>query len=341
MKFTLMRGIKISVIALSLLAIVSLYSCGDQTQKKSQDFSEKLKLRINIHRYEQALFPLNPQSLSASLPALSKEFSFFLGDQYLEPSNLARLQAYLSDSLIRSLYISTQKNYPSLDTLEAELGVAFANYQKACPGKRTPHVYTYISGLDHENPIRFVDSVLLIGIDMYLGSSERYYQQLGIPEYKCLGLSRAYIPCDCMKQLAFPLISNNKREKTLLDWMILQGKVLYFLDVTLPEKGDNLKITYTPSQINWCRENEALIWSFFISQKLLYNTDKRHVQDFVADAPFTKGFSKESPGRVGVWTGWQIVRAYMKNNPGLSIQKLFNNEDAQSILQNSGYKPVK
>jgi hypothetical protein len=337
----LMPGIKLRFLVSLVLMSAILLSCGDPKQEKFTEKDKIASVGLGIHRYEQALFPLDPQTLETSLPALSKEYSFFLGDQYLEPENLARLKEYLSDSLIRSLYVSTQKAYPSLDTLENELGVALAYYQESFPGRKIPEVYTYISGLDYENPVRFVDSVLLIALDMYLGSSARYYQQLGIPAYKCLGMDREYIAGDCMKQIAFPLIRDSKRDKTLLDWMLMQGKVLYFLDLTLPGKEDALKIAYSPAQLEWCKENEAMIWSFLISKKLLYNTDKQQVQDFIADAPFTKGFPKESPGRTGVWTGWQIVRAYMKNNPKISLQELFNNEDAQQILQHSGYKPKK
>ena len=47
----------------------------------------------------------------------------------------------------------------------------------------------------------------------------------------------------------------------------------------------------------------------------------------------------ESPGRVGVWIGWQIVRSYMKNN-NVTLQELFA-KDAKEIFDNSKYKPKK
>jgi len=339
-----MRAIKRAGIALLsvLLLSLSFTSCKQQGQE-GQGFKrlQADPVKVKIHRYEQALFQLDANALQKGLPGLQPDFSFFLGENYLAPENLSRLNGYVSDTLIRSLYQATQIAYPQLDSLETSLGVALANYQQAFPAKKLPKVYTYVSGLDYENPVRAVDSVLLVALDMYLGQSSRFYQQLGIPAYKTLGLERTNIAADCMKQLAFPLIRDSKRDKTLLDWMVMQGKVLYFLDATLPEGQDAYKITYKPEQIKWCYENEKLIWSFLISQKLLFRTDRQYVQDFIADAPFTKGFSKESPGRIGVWTGWQIVRAYMAKNEGVSLQQLFDNEDSQKILKDSGYKPGK
>lgn len=344
MKFTLMPVINhVGRTFLGFCLLLFLFSSCHQNQKEGSIVKklEVTPLKIHIHRYEQALFRLDPSTLQKELPRLHQEYSFFLGDKYLVPENLTRLQGYLNDTLIRSLYQATQTEYPGMDSLENGLGIALAGYHAAFPDKKVPRVFTFVSGLDYENPVRVADSVVLIGLDMYLGTSSRYYKQLGIPEYKCLGLGREYIVGDCMKQLAYPLIKDSKRDKTLLDWMILQGKVLYFLDATMPEGSDALKIVYKPGQLKWCFENEKLIWSFLISQKLLFSTDRQNVQDFIADAPFTKGFPKESPGRVGVWTGWQIVRTYMEKNEGVSIKQLFENEDSQKILKESGYKPEK
>ncbi|PJB58994.1 MAG: gliding motility lipoprotein GldB, partial [Bacteroidetes bacterium CG_4_9_14_3_um_filter_41_19] len=57
------------------------------------------------------------------------------------------------------------------------------------------------------------------------------------------------------------------------------------------------------------------------------------------EAPFTTGFSNESAPRVGIWLGWQIVKAYHENHPEISLNELISNADTQEILQKSGYKP--
>jgi uncharacterized protein YjaZ len=47
----------------------------------------------------------------------------------------------------------------------------------------------------------------------------------------------------------------------------------------------------------------------------------------------------ESPGMVGRYIGWQIVRSYMENNTVTVPQLLIKNAD--EIFKNSKYKPKK
>jgi uncharacterized protein YjaZ len=60
-------------------------------------------------------------------------------------------------------------------------------------------------------------------------------------------------------------------------------------------------------------------------------------------APFSKFYleiDNESPGRVGQWIGWQIVRSFMENNPQVTVQELLL-MDAKQIFEKSKYKPKK
>jgi uncharacterized protein YjaZ len=47
----------------------------------------------------------------------------------------------------------------------------------------------------------------------------------------------------------------------------------------------------------------------------------------------------ETPPRIGVWLGWQIVRSFMENND-IPMQKMMV-LDAKEIFQKSKYKPAK
>ena len=57
---------------------------------------------------------------------------------------------------------------------------------------------------------------------------------------------------------------------------------------------------------------------------MLYSTDQKLAPRFINPAPFSKFYleiDNDSPGQVGAWIGWQIVRSYMKNND-VSIEEL-------------------
>jgi uncharacterized protein YjaZ len=63
---------------------------------------------------------------------------------------------------------------------------------------------------------------------------------------------------------------------------------------------------------------------------------------FINLAPFSKFYleiDNESPGRVGTWIGWQIVRSFMLNNK-VSLQQMLK-MDEKELFDKSKYKPKK
>lgn len=46
-----------------------------------------------------------------------------------------------------------------------------------------------------------------------------------------------------------------------------------------------------------------------------------------------------APGRIGIWVGWQMVRAYMDAHPETNIHQLLLMTEGLDFLQESGYKP--
>ena len=114
-------------------------------------------------------------------------------------------------------------------------------------------------------------------------------------------------------------------------------KIYYTLEVS-----DVQKMGYTVDKYDWVLANESFIWKYFVENKLLYSTDTKLYTRFIANAPFSKFYidiDKESPGSVGVWLGWQIVRSYMKNN-NVTLQHLLQT-NSEEIFKRSKYKPRK
>ena len=71
------------------------------------------------------------------------------------------------------------------------------------------------------------------------------------------------------------------------------------------------------------------------------NSKAIKIQKYIAEAPFTPGIGEKSDSapKLGIWTGWQIVKKYMDKNPELTLQQLMHENDAQKILNESKYKP--
>ncbi len=296
---------------------------------------------IVIKRYEKALFSLDKKHLRQGMATLYPDYSYFLGNQWQDTMNILRIYNFLNDPNINELYDLTIKKYPDVTILEKDLTVAFSRFRQAYPEKPVPQVFTYVSGLDIENPVYYSDTAMAIGLDIFLGSNVTAYQKAGLPKYKIMRFTPDHILPQCMLAVSDNLIRMDEKSNTLLDQMIMAGKELYFLDVTLPGMKDEYKIGYTPGQLDWSRRNESNIWAFIIEHQILFSSDPQGISKMMTDAPFTSGFAAESPGRLGAYMGWQIVRTYMKEADGVTLKQLMEDTDAKKILKVSVFKPGK
>lgn len=295
--------------------------------------------QIIIHRYEKALFSIPKNSFRQGLDKIAPEYKVFLGDNYSSPEATDQLLMFVADPQNQQVYSECIKRFPDLNQLTAGFSEAFGRMKKEIPGIKIPAIYTYVSGFDFEYPIKYSDSALIIALDMYLGSDYKGYNKMGMPLYISSRLTPDHILPDCMKEISLALIKT-KKTPVLLDAMIEQGKMLYFADALLPETEDNIKIGYSAKQLAWCSDNEKNLWEFLIGNELLFSAEAQSMSMFMTDGPFTSSFSQESPARTGAWLGWQIVRAYMKNN-SIPFADLLADTDSQKILEKSGYKPGK
>jgi hypothetical protein len=206
------------------------------------------------------------------------------------------------------------------------------------PKTKTPKIITLISEMDYLNKVIYTDSLVLISLDLYLGKDHKFYD---FPDY----LRQNFEPNQIMPDLVSSFASKKivpPIQNDLLSQMIYFGKELYLKDLLLPTTSDAEKIGYTPAQITWCTENEGYIWRYFMEEKLIYSTDSKLANRFINLAPFSKFYleiDNESPGRVGTWIGWQIVRSFMENNE-VNLSDLMQ-IDAKEIFNKSKYKPKK
>jgi hypothetical protein len=335
---------KLSLSTLIILFVVLSFSCNKCQHEKPRVSQIELRkedsIKIRIHRYEKALFAVDKNNLKSGLRKIQREYHFFLAGD-LNDNDVKQIRDYLTDPLLLNLYNDCLKFYPDVKNLELQFSKAFSYIKYNFPDKKIPEVFTYVSGMDYDNPIRYADSVLLVALDMYYGNNYSYYRKLGQPFYRQNRFRKDYILPDCMKEIGKTMIDNSKGDKKFIDFIVYAGKLLYFLDATLPDTQDSLKIGYTSQQMAWCIKNEPNVWSFIIDRNLLYTTEPGAITKFCVDGPFTPFFSKQSPPRLGEWIGWQIVRGYMENNKNISMKALFTNQDAQEILLKSKYKPKK
>jgi len=325
-----------------------LISC--DSERLDIDVSD-INVEIQIKRFEKDLFELDPDNILENIPLFSAKYGLFyeLFNKNIiniggieNPVYKNSLGDFITDPDMRSVYKDCMDQYTDMEDIAETLANAFKHYKYYFPSKPLPEIITFISGFNYN--IVTTDSILAIGLDMYLGTDYKYYSMLQLPKYRTNNFHKEAIVPDCLKGWATSEFENNNSKKDLLSQMVYNGKLLYFMDAMLPDISEHsgLKIGYTTEQKRWCSQNESNIWAFFVEQKLLYSTDHSENIKYIGEAPFTPGFPEGSPGRVGQWLGWQIVRAYMNNNPDVSLKELMEEEnDGQKILTKSKYKPGK
>lgn len=312
-----------------LFILFGVYSCKNESGV-SEDVS-KIRINLTVIRFDKQFAEAKPGDISL----LKNEFPYLFPKQYSDSVWIAKL----NDTLQKELYSEVNEEFPDFATETADLELLFKHALYYFPNYKVPKVITVISDVDYSNRVILADSLLLIGLDNYLGKDHRFYG--GIEQYIAAGLDKDYLISDVASafyktRVRFP------SDRTFLAQMIYYGKELYLKDMLMPLATDAQKIVYTTEELEWAQANEEQIWRYFIEQEILYSTDNMLAPRFLDPAPFSKfrlELDNESPGRLGRYMGWQVVRAFMNNNE-VKLNQLLE-LSAEEILKNSNYKPKK
>lgn len=307
---------------------IAFASC--EKKSKGEKAVESIPVEIKVVRFDKLFFETPPQDLGK----LKKEFPYFFPAGNDDKVWLDKMQ----NPLWRELYTEVQKKYSNFEPVQKELETLFKHIKYNFPQTKIPKVITVISEMDYNKKVIYTDSLVIISLELYLGKGHKFYQ---FPSYLKQNFEQKQISPDVVSSFSTQKIILGS-DKDLLGQMIYFGKQMYLKDVLLPNYNDAEKMGYTPEQIKWCEENESYIWRYFIENEMLYIDDERLNNRFINQAPFSKFYleiDNESPGRVGAWMGWQIVRSYMKNNE-VSLQDMLKMNSKQ-IFEKSKYKPKK
>ena len=314
---------------LSLFSFLVLLSSCDKKNKIEKEV-EEIPVTIKAERFDKIFY----ESPVENLKKVKNKYPYFFPAETPDSVWVNKIK----NPLYRELYSEVQKKYSNFDKVNSDLESLFQHIKYYFPNTKTPKVVTLISEMDYQNKAIYTDSLVLISLDLYLGKNHKFYE---FPEYLKQNFEQNQIMPDIVTSFSVTKIpfGNNR---SLLSQMVYVGKQLYLKDVLLPETSDAEKMGYTPEQITWCQENESYMWRYFMENQLLYSTDSKLSTRFINTAPFSKFYleiDNESPGRVGTWVGWQIVRSFMNNND-VNLQQLLQ-MDPIEIFQNSKYKPKK
>lgn len=296
---------------------------------------------------------LTYESLEDQLPAIQSKqdlVDFFSRNITMRDYFFNR-PAYPNDSaFINQLY--SRFSNPHLDTLlmetktvfgdgaqlKEELTVAFTNLKSYYPDVQVPRVQTVITGL--ETDLFLSDSLIIIGLDYYLGKNARFRPNLY--EYMLRRYEKNFIVPSIMLLYGIDGRFNETdlRDRTVLADMITYGKAYYFAKHMMPCVPDSVFIGYTAKEMAGARANQDLIWKKLVEDEAFYSTTQQMKQRYIAERPKTYEIGDQAPGRIGTWVGWQIVNKYAERNSDLSLPQLMKVKDAKEIFTESKYRPL-
>ena len=315
---------------LILTLCVLAASCKKESEAEAK-IAEIPVPEVKIERFDKEFFAAGPQGL----PALKQKFPYLFPQGNEDVVWTSKMQ----DEFMLKLKAEVDKKYPNLNSLEENMGSFLQHVKYYYPQLPTPKVVSLVSD-DTDVKAVYTPQVVLIPLSLYLGKDNYLYD--GLNKYEI----QQYEPSQIMPDVATSFLYGKiapPRDRQLLSLMIFYGKELYMKDLLIPDSPENDRIGYTKEQLAWAEANETEIWRYFVDKKLLYDSDPKLPGRFINPAPFSKFYlelDNESPGRIGQWMGWQIVKAYAENNKNVPLQDLLA-MDAKTIFDNSKYKPKK
>jgi|SRR6185503_18371 len=323
-------------------------ACG---RSKKVDVSN-IPLQVKIERFDKEFDAMRTRPMAQQAAYLERKYGPFYRDfialilqqqdvNIRDTSYFSLVRQVLNNQAYRDLKHDVDSVYPNMDKQETELTDAFRRIKYYFPQAALPKVYAYFSGFEAQTAIG--NGYFGVGLDLFLGANSRFYPALtkAYPHY----LSRNFTPQNISSRVVEGIVRENMfpendSSKTLLSKMVYNGKIMYLMDQVLPDVPDTIKIGYTGAQLKWCKQFQSSIWAYFLDSNLLYEADYPKIQKYLTEAPFTPGLGEtnESAPKLGIWTGWQIVRAYMNRHPEVSLPGLMAETDAQKILNGSKYR---
>lgn len=331
-----------------VLVLCSLISACNSS--KVPDVSH-IKVDIQVQRFEQDFFALDTQNVAASLNDLHRKYPVFLQDflfnilglgpegDSLQSVPVQAKSFIASYAPVKDSAANVFRNFNDISA-KVRKGLQYVKYY--FPDYRLPgKLITFIGPINSYGNVLTTDA-LAVGLQMYMGSEYSLYkteaaQQL-YPGYISRRFQPLYIPVNCMKNILDDMYPDASAGRPLVEQMIEAGKRLYLLDHFLPHVADTLKTGYTKQQLDGAYEYEEAIWSFFITNDLLFAADPAITKDYMNDAPNTAALGPGSPGFIGQFVGWQIVKKWMERNEKLTLQQLMDT-DAKTIYEQAKYKP--
>jgi hypothetical protein len=337
----------------TILLIASFTSCSN-SKTNAPDVSD-IKVNVTLERFDKDFFSIDSNNVLPGLSTLNQKYPW-LTPVFL--TNILGLDSASTLAGVRQFIHVTQPIHDTVDivfkdmsAIEKQFGQAFKYVKYYFPQYKLPRLNTVIGPIDalaqlngSYTPNFLGPDVLGLSLQFYLGKnfsaySNDYFIENVAPTYRSARFSKEYIIADAMTLIVDDIAPDQSKAKPLVEQMIEKGKQWWLLDKFLPGLPDSIKTGYRGDQVEWCKENEGMIWNYIIKNEDLNSVSPITIQTYIGEGPFTQGMPQESsPGNLGPWIGWQIIKKFESKNTSLTPTEILKT-DAKTILAEAKYRP--
>jgi hypothetical protein len=335
-----------------LVLLLGLLACNSKTN--APDVS-KIDVTLKLQRFDRDFFAIDTNNVNQGLNGLLKKYPV------VTPIFIQNILGLDSASLVPGvkrflgmsgrLYDTVNTVFKNTGDIEKEFRKAFQYVKYYFPAYPLPVINTIAGPVDAmaqsdtgPTPDFLAPGVLGISLQFYLGKkfsvyNDPFFIEKVVPTYRSRRFSKEYMVADAMQLLINDMFPYKSGGKPLVEQMVEKGKRWWLLDKLLPTAPDSIKTGYTKQQLDWCTENEGLIWTNVVKNEDLYSLNPTTIQNYIGEGPFTQGFNQDlSPGNLGQWIGWQMVKKFAEKNKKITPEELMV-MDPKKILEEARYKP--
>ena len=327
----------VAYLRITLLGIICLCYISCSGNKANEDLPE-----YPIIRFDTDLSNYLTQNTSDGLIQSHADFLDIFGAGILgigksdSSGFYSRLKDYFSEPTLMGIYKNEQEIFANLTEINKELSNGLHVFLQQFPEIKPPKVYMHVSGFGRN--VVVTDDILSISADKYLGSDYPVYQNF-FYDYQRKLMTPDRIVTDYLLGFMMANLPFYGDEDVLLDRILYEGKLRYILSQLLPKRQECEFVGYDKEQYTWCLKHQSEIWKTILESQHLFTGNFLTTNQYLKEAPHTAYLPVESPGRVGIWLGYQIVSAYMKQNPKTGLKELMEFTDYHELLKQSKYKP--
>ena len=279
---------------LILLFAVSLFAC--KKKKGIPDVSD-IKVDIKLERFDRDFFAIDSNNVWPGLTELNKKYPS-LTDIFLQ--NILGLDSASANqgvkrfiSMSGSLYDTVNTVFKNTSDIEKDFKKGFQFVKYYFPKYKVPNIVTIAGPVDAmaqsetgPTPDFLGPDFLGISLQFYLGKkfsvyNDPFFIENVAPGYRSRRFSKEYIIGDAMQLVVNDMFPDKSGSKPLIEQMIEKGKRWYLLDKFLPATADSIKTGYTQQQLDWCSENEGLIWSYIVKNEDLNSLNPAIIQTYI------------------------------------------------------------